>query len=144
MFSSEIQKIANDVERIADNMSSGSGGGGTSGGGPLTVYIIPYEGEDPNDEYEALSLTADEENPVMLTPNDVFNADGTLKTTLTVLQRFSSEDEGLETIGFNIMQVHSMFVETQEASMQYCIIINNHMFLAEGAQSYFVFDSGGK
>ena len=39
MFSSEIQKIANDVQRIANSMNGESGSGSSSGGGSDVFFI---------------------------------------------------------------------------------------------------------
>ena len=44
MFSSEIQKIANDVQRIANNMNGGSSGGG------LVIPIYNIEQDAPTDD----------------------------------------------------------------------------------------------
>ena len=57
MFSSEIQKIANDVQRIANNMSGGSSGGsssGDSGNSGLGFTLVYY---DPSNK-QSTSLMA--------------------------------------------------------------------------------------
>ena len=131
----EIENIANQVE----NGSGGSDGSGSSGSEPLVVYIIPY-----GDQCKALSLTPDAENPVLLTPNDVFNADGTLKKpTLTVFEPYSAVDEGITFTGFFLIPVHEMSVGTAETieSPIYSIAIDEYYYQTyyQGeSQPYFI------